>query len=126
MLHWLKDRARALKRDVHALALAARDPRVPLAAKLLALAVVGYALSPIDVIPDFIPVLGSIDDLVLLPLGILLAVRMVPPDVMAELRARATAEGRLPASRRAAWIIAAVWGVALALAALWLWRVARR
>jgi uncharacterized membrane protein YkvA (DUF1232 family) len=70
MLDKLKDWARSIKRDAHALYLAARDPRVPWYAKALALCVAGYALSPIDLIPDFIPVLGYLDDLILVPLGI--------------------------------------------------------
>src|ERR1700742_411421 len=82
--------ARAIKRDAHALYLAARDPRVPWYAKALALAVAAYALSPIDLIPDFVPVLGYLDDLIIVPLGIALVVWLVPPEVMAEHRASAT------------------------------------
>ena len=74
---------------MHALYLASRDPRVPWYAKALAVCIAAYALSPIDLIPDFIPVLGYLDDAILLPLGILLVVRMIPPDVMAEHRAAA-------------------------------------
>ena len=87
----LKGWARALKRDVVALWLAARDPRTPLAAKLVAGAVAAYALSPIDLIPDFIPVLGYLDDLLLVPAGIWLAVRLIPEELLAELRAVAAA-----------------------------------
>ena len=86
MLEPLKRWARALKRDVIALWLAARDPRVPLAAKLVAGAVAAYALSPIDLIPDFIPVLGYLDDLLIVPAGIWLALRLIPAELMAELR----------------------------------------
>ena len=85
----LESWARAARRELGALALAARDPRVPWYAKTLALAVVAYALSPIDLIPDFIPVLGLLDDLILVPLGILLVVRLVPPGIMAEHRLKA-------------------------------------
>src|SRR5919109_78463 len=85
--HW----ARALKRDVHALWLAARDARTPKLAKLLALLVAAYALSPIDLIPDFIPVLGYLDDVVIVPLGILAVVKLIPPEIMAEHRALAAA-----------------------------------
>src|ERR1700755_2457985 len=85
----LKAWARSIRRDVHALYLASRDPRVPWYAKALALVVAGYALSPIDLIPDFIPVLGYLDDLILLPAGIWLAIRLLPPQVMAEHRALA-------------------------------------
>ena len=78
MLERAKQWARLIKRDVIALWIAARDPRVPWYAKALAMAVAAYALSPIDLIPDFIPVLGYLDDLVIVPLGILLVVRLVP------------------------------------------------
>jgi uncharacterized membrane protein YkvA (DUF1232 family) len=87
----LKQRARRLKSDTYAIYLAARHPRVPWYAKLVVACVVGYALSPVDLIPDFIPVLGYLDDLVLVPAGIALAIRLIPPDVMAECRARAEA-----------------------------------
>src|SRR3979409_978890 len=82
----LKDWARAIKRDVHAIYLAARDPRVPWYAKALALCVAGYALSPIDLIPDFIPVIGYLDDLVIVPLGMWATISLIPADVLAEYR----------------------------------------
>ena len=81
--------ARMIKRDVNAIAFAARDPRVPWYAKAIAAAVVAYALSPIDLIPDFIPVLGYLDDLVIVPAGILLTVRLIPADLLSEFRAQA-------------------------------------
>jgi uncharacterized membrane protein YkvA (DUF1232 family) len=81
-------RARDLETEVRALWLASRDPRVPWHAKAVAGLTVAYALSPIDLIPDFIPVLGHLDDLVLVPLGLALAIRLVPPEVLAEHRAR--------------------------------------
>jgi uncharacterized membrane protein YkvA (DUF1232 family) len=84
-----RSRARALKLEVHALLLAYRDPRVPWYAKAFAALVVAYALSPIDLIPDFIPILGQLDDLVLIPLGAWLAVRMIPRTVLEDCRARA-------------------------------------
>ncbi|WP_394700174.1 YkvA family protein [uncultured Desulfosarcina sp.] len=84
-----KARARLLKTEIHALWLACQDPRVPRRARLLAALVAAYALSPIDLIPDFIPVLGYVDDMILLPLGILLVVKMIPADVLADCRARA-------------------------------------
>ncbi|MBV1797898.1 YkvA family protein [Siccirubricoccus sp. G192] len=119
MLARLRLRAQGLKRDVHALYLAARDPRVPWPAKLVAALVAGYALSPIDLIPDFIPVLGYLDDLVVLPLGILLAIRLVPPSLLAEHRATAAAAAARPVSRLAAGLVVAAWlGTALLL--LWL------
>jgi uncharacterized membrane protein YkvA (DUF1232 family) len=109
MLHGLKLRARALKRDVHAISLASRHPRVPWHAKVLALAVAGYALSPIDLIPDFIPVFGYLDDLILVPLGVWLVLLLTPDDVMAEARAQADAAERRPRSRTAAIIIITIW-----------------
>jgi uncharacterized membrane protein YkvA (DUF1232 family) len=110
----LRDWAREMKRDVTALYLAARDPRVPWYAKALALAVAAYALSPIDLIPDFIPVIGYLDDVVIVPLGILLAVRLIPPEVLAEHRATAAALGARPVSRTAALVVVAIWmGLAL-------------
>src|SRR5881392_1256681 len=89
LLERAKRWARAIKCDVIAVWIAARDPRVPWYAKALALAVAAYALSPIDLIPDFIPVLGYLDDLIIVPLGILLVVRLIPPGLMAEFRAQA-------------------------------------
>ncbi|MEO7405309.1 MAG: YkvA family protein [Burkholderiales bacterium] len=85
----LRVKARTLKSELVALYLATRDPRTPLAAKVVVLAVICYAVSPIDLIPDFIPVIGLLDDLVLVPMGIALALKMIPPDVIAEARARA-------------------------------------
>lgn len=121
MLERVKRWARALKRDVHAIWLAARHPRTPRGAKLLALAVAAYALSPIDLIPDFIPVLGYLDDLLIVPLGILLVTRMMPPDVLAECRAAADAAERRPRSFMGAAAIVTLWLVAAVLLAWWLW-----
>lgn len=109
MIDRLKHWARIARRDVHALYLASRDPRTPWYAKLVAVAVAGYALSPIDLIPDFIPVIGYLDDLILLPLAILLAIRLIPSAIMAEHRERATAAHRRPASRAAAIVIVGIW-----------------
>jgi uncharacterized membrane protein YkvA (DUF1232 family) len=111
--------AHRVRRDVVALHLAARDPRVPWPAKAVAVCVAAYALSPIDLIPDFIPVLGYLDEVVILPLGILLAVRLVPPDLMAEHRAGAAAAEAQPVSRTAAAVFIAMW-VGAALLLLWL------
>jgi uncharacterized membrane protein YkvA (DUF1232 family) len=111
MLDHLKKRARSLKAEVYALYLAYRDPRVPLFARIFAACVVAYAFSPIDLIPDFIPVLGYVDDLILVPLGIALALKMIPAPVMAECRVRAKeimAEGR-PVNRVAAATIIGIW-----------------
>jgi uncharacterized membrane protein YkvA (DUF1232 family) len=113
--------ARTLKQETFALALAARDPRVPWYARFFMALVVAYAFSPLDLIPDFVPVLGYLDDLVLVPLGLWLALKMVPGPIMAECRARAaeaTAAGR-PTSRVAAIVVVAIW-VTLALLAGWL------
>lgn len=103
--HW----ASVLKRDMSAIYLASRDPRVPWYAKLTAFLVVGYAISPINLIPDFIPVIGYLDDLVLLPLGILLVIRKMPPELMAEHRASALMFGGLPKSWWAAVVIVVLW-----------------
>jgi uncharacterized membrane protein YkvA (DUF1232 family) len=122
----LKDWARTIKRDVHALYLASRDPRVPWYAKALAVAVAGYAVSPIDLIPDFIPVLGYLDDIVILPLGILLVVGMIPPEIMAEHRALASATRERPVSRMAAAVIALVWVLSISLIGWWAYTFIRR
>lgn len=120
MLELLRTRAKTLKREVTALAYAQRHPDTPPAAKVLAVAVVAYALSPVDLIPDFIPVLGLLDDLVLLPLGIYLALKLVPEHVMTEARQKATAQ---PPSRGGAAVIILVW---LALSGLVLSALFRR
>lgn len=122
MLARLKGWARTVRRDVHALWLAARDPRTPWHARALAVAIAAYALSPIDLIPDFVPVLGYLDDAVLLPLGILLAIRLVPDEVMADCRARAAAAAARPVSRGGAALIVAVWCLAAGGLAWWLLR----
>jgi uncharacterized membrane protein YkvA (DUF1232 family) len=112
-----RQRAGLLKRETYALTLAYRHPDVPWYAKLFAACVVAYAFSPIDLIPDFIPVLGYLDDLLLVPLGITLALKMIPPPVMAACRDQARAvEGR-PVNWIAAVIIVAIW-VGLAAAAI--------
>src|SRR3954454_10425671 len=98
----LKEWARGVKRDAHAIYLAARDPRTPWYAKALALCVAGYAFSPIDLIPDFIPVIGYLDDALIVPLGILAVVKLVPPHIMAEHRAAAERAAESPVSRAAA------------------------
>jgi uncharacterized membrane protein YkvA (DUF1232 family) len=105
----LRTWARALKRDARALWLAGRDPRTPWYAKALAFAVAGYALSPIDLIPDFIPVLGYLDDLILVPVGLWLVLRMIPREVLAAHRATAEAAADRPVSRAAALAVVGVW-----------------
>ncbi|MCK2042262.1 DUF1232 domain-containing protein [Chromohalobacter salexigens] len=107
--------ARALKRDVHAIWLAAHDPRTPCVVKILALVVTAYAVSPIDLIPDFIPVLGYLDDLVIVPLGILIVVRLIPSRVMEEHRKAADKAIARPVSRLAAGVIIATWVACAAL-----------
>jgi len=112
-----RDRVRALKRDVVAIALAVRDPRVPWYAKAVGVCVVAYTLSPIDLIPDFVPVLGLLDDLVLVPLGLLLVVRLIPPDILAEHCEAAAALAERPVSRAGAAAIIALWVLPAALLA---------
>ena len=119
----LKQWALALQRDVIALYLATRDPRTPWRAKVVAFVITAYVASPIDLIPDVIPILGYLDEIVLLPLGILLAVRLVGRDLMAEFRARADTLERLPSSRIGAALIIAVWVIAVLASAWWLARV---
>ena len=114
LLDRMRDRARVLKREIYALYLAARHPRTPWYAKVLAGAVVAYALSPIDLIPDFIPVLGYVDDLIIAPLGIAAVLRLIPADVIGECRAQAQARVERPVSWVGAVVIVAVWLVAAA------------
>ncbi|MEX0733367.1 MAG: DUF1232 domain-containing protein [Steroidobacteraceae bacterium] len=116
-----KQRVRELESATLALYLAARHPATPWYAKLLATGIAAYAFSPIDLIPDFIPVLGLLDDLILLPLGIALAIKLIPQDVMTECRARAAQafkDGK-PISRLAATVIIAIWLGLVMLAILW-------
>jgi len=111
--------ARSIKRDVHAVYLASRDPRTPWYAKAVAIGVVAYAVSPIDLIPDFIPVLGQLDELVILPAGIWLVVRLIPPDVMNEHRAAAIVAEQIPRSMAGAVTIVAIW-ILLTVGAGWI------
>lgn len=111
--------ARALKQDVHALYLASRDPRVPWYAKVFALLIAVYALSPIDLIPDFIPVLGYLDEIILLPFAIWLALKLIPPHILAEHRATAAAATGRPSSRSGAAMIVSLW-IAATVLLLWL------
>ncbi len=116
----LRTKARALKRETVALYLAARDPRTPWAAKLVVTIVVAYALSPIDLIPDFIPVVGYLDDLVLLPLGIFLALKLIPAKVLADARQAAQqADGSLANSRAAAIVIVLLWTIGAVIIGVW-------
>ena len=120
MMERLKEWARAIKRDVIALWLAARDSRVPWYAKAVAGAVAAYALSPIDLIPDFVPVLGYLDDLLIVPLGILVAVKLIPKPVMADLRVKAV-EQRRPTSRAGLAAIVLIWLASIALVVWLVW-----
>jgi uncharacterized membrane protein YkvA (DUF1232 family) len=115
----LKTWARIVRRDVHALYLASRDPRVPWYAKVLALIVAGYALSPIDLIPDFIPVVGYLDDVILVPAGIWLVVRLIPPQLMDEHRVLADSAQDRPVSLTAGFVVVSVW-VTFAALCCWL------
>ena len=119
MIERTRQWARLAKRDVHAIYRAARDPRVPWYAKALAFCVAGYALSPIDLIPDFVPVLGYMDDLIIVPLGILIVAKLIPPEIMAEHRALAAAAHGRPVSHTAAIVIVVVWAASIVVGA-WL------
>src|SRR3569623_107400 len=115
----LKDWSRTIKRDEHAVYLEASDPRVPWYAKALALCVAGYALSPFDLIPDFIPVLGYLDDVILVPFGIWAVVKLIPAEIMTEHRAAAVLAAERPVSRTAALMIVFIWAASIGLTA-WL------
>ncbi len=126
MVKRLRSWARTIGRDVLAVSIAARDPRVPWYAKLLAVMVAAYALSPIDLIPDFIPVLGYLDDLLIVPLGILLVVRLIPPALMKEFRTTAALHAERPSTYAAAATVILLWTVGIGLVVWWLWpRIAR-
>lgn len=125
MLKELKQRARNLKAETFALYLAARDPRTPWYAKLLVAGIVAYALSPIDLIPDFIPVFGYLDDIILIPAGIALAIRLIPQPVMADCRDRASnaMENGKPVSLLAGAVIILIWLALTALFIIWIYAV---
>jgi len=121
ILTQLRERARHIKAETFALYLAARHTGTPWYAKLMVAAIVAYALSPIDLIPDFVPILGYLDDLVLISLGVTLAIKMIPPAVMSECRARAQeviANGK-PVSRVAGAVIVLIWLTLVVLLAIW-------
>jgi len=107
-----KEKARGLKREIYAIYLAYKDPRVPWYARIFAACVVGYAFSPIDLIPDPIPILGYLDDLILIPLGIALAIKIIPPDVLRECRQKAyelSVAGKKKKNWIAAFLIVSIW-----------------
>lgn len=116
MFERLRHHARTLKRDTHAVYLATRHPRTPWHTKLLAAAVVAYALSPLDLIPDFIPVIGYLDDLIIVPLGIAAVLRLLPADVLADCREQA----QMRTERRVSWVGAAFIVVVWLLVGTWL------
>lgn len=126
LLHHLVARsrrwARTVRNEAHAVWLAAQDPRTPWYAKALASPIAAYALSPIDLIPDFVPVLGYVDDVVLVPLGLLLAIRLIPLEVMRQHRATAAATPNRPVSHVAALVIVTLWAIAAVSASVWLVR----
>lgn len=109
MLEKAKVWARKIKADVVALYIAARDSRTPLSAKLVSIAVVTYALSPIDLIPDFIPIIGYLDDIIIVPLGIIMAIRLIPAPLMLEFRSRASDHERLPKTQAGAIAVICIW-----------------
>jgi len=122
MFEKLRSRARALKNEAYAIYLAAKDPRTPWYAKALIYIVVAHTFSPVDLIPDFIPILGYLDDIIITPLGIALAVRLIPPEVLKETRLAVTTQGF---DRRVGlvgagiiiiiWILAIIWGATIIL-----------
>jgi len=115
--------AASLKNNIYALYLASRDDRVPILAKIIIGLVVAYAVSPIDLIPDFIPFLGFLDDLLLLPLGIWLAIRLVPKEVWQECQALAVKRvAEMPRNYQAAAVIVIIWLLAIAGFMLWVWQ----
>jgi len=117
----LKKRARILKAETFALYLAARDPRTPWYAKLLVAGIVAYTFSPIDLIPDFIPFLGYLDDLILVPLGIALAIKLIPIPVLADCRAKAqeTIQNGKPVNWIAGAVIIVIWLALISLCIVW-------
>lgn len=114
--------AKALKLQALVVYFAARDQRTPRLVRLLALGIGAYALSPIDLIPDFIPVLGLLDDLVIVPLGLMMVLRLIPADVLATSRAKARSEASKPISRMAAAVVVAVWLISAGALGFWVWR----
>lgn len=123
-----KRRVKELKVEVYAIYLAYKDPRVPWYARIFTACVVGYAFSPIDLIPDPIPVLGYLDDLVLVPLGIMLAIKLIPPDVLVDCRvqAREVMKQGKPFNRSAAAIIIIIWIILALLVLVFLARLVRK
>jgi uncharacterized membrane protein YkvA (DUF1232 family) len=121
----LRKWAKELKRQTLVVYFAARDPRTPWLARLLALGIAAYALSPIDLIPDFIPVVGYLDDLLIVPLGLMLVLRLLPAEVRMAAQAQASAAVGRPTSRVMAVVIVAIWAIAIGATGLWLWQAVR-
>jgi uncharacterized membrane protein YkvA (DUF1232 family) len=121
----LRKWAKGLKRQTLVVYYAARDPRTPWYVRALAFAVAAYALSPIDLIPDFIPLLGYLDDLVIVPLGLMLVLRLTPREVLAASRLKAEQAAGRPASRGMAAAIIGIWILAAVVLGLWVWRIFR-
>ena len=119
MFATLKAQARQLKQHTLTVYFAARDPRTPVFVRVLALLVAAYALSPIDLIPDFIPVIGYLDDLLFVPLGLALVVRLTPPEVLESARAKALQTASKPVSYTAAVCFVLLWLVAAWMFAQW-------
>ena len=118
---WAKQTSHRLRRDAHVLWLAARDPRTPLVAKLVGGFVAAYALSPIDFIPDFVPILGLLDELILVPIGLWIALKLVPAPLMAEFRNAADLAVERPISRLGAALIIGLWAIIGTFIALQIW-----
>lgn len=119
-------RLKAIRRDLYAVYLACRDPRTPWYARWLAAMVVGYALSPIDLIPDFVPVLGYLDDVIVVSAGLMLVIRLLPPEVLADARRRAEqSPWTRPRNWTAALVIILLWLIGMALLGAWLWSLLR-
>lgn len=122
MFNRLKRWARNVQRDTYAVGLVARDSRVPWYTKMLAIIVAGYAVSPLDVIPDFIPVIGLVDDVILIPLGIVLIVKLVPAEILAEHRGHAERAIDLPKNRIGAVVLLGCWLAVVGISGWLLWR----
>lgn len=127
-MHSLKQLVRKLKKETWAIYLVSKDSRVPWYARFLAAAVVAYAFSPIDLIPDFIPIIGFLDDLIIVPAGIWLVLKMIPPEVLAECREKAATEmaQEKPTNWIAAAIVVAIWVLLGALTVIWLGGILKR
>jgi uncharacterized membrane protein YkvA (DUF1232 family) len=121
LTNWAKRTSHRLRRDVLMLWIAARDPRTPLPAKLIGGLVASYALSPIDLIPDFVPILGMLDDVIIIPIGIAAAFRLIPQPLLDEFRAAADIETERPVSRAGALIVIGIWVLVIGFVAFQLW-----